>query len=78
MLPFYMATLATQKGSKMTIFCCWASPCPARDHRCCRKRKTTAETAKKMARIKEIQELHRVCCSRGSPLLRDEIGSEVL
>jgi hypothetical protein len=28
--------------------------------------------------VNEIQELHTVCCSRGSPLLRVEISREVL
>jgi hypothetical protein len=29
-------------------------PCPARDHLCCKKGKTTKETAMKMARIDMI------------------------
>jgi hypothetical protein len=45
--------MATQKGSKMTVFSfnCWAWPCPARDHCCSKKTKTTEETATKTARV---------------------------
>jgi len=41
-----------QKGGRITnfFFCYRVSPCPIKDHRCCRKTKTTAETATKMAR----------------------------
>ncbi len=50
------ASLAAQKDGKITIFsfCCRASPCPIKDHRCSGKTKTTAETETKMARMAKM------------------------
>jgi hypothetical protein len=50
------AGLAAQKGGKMTVFsfCYGVSPYPNWDHRCCRKTKTTEETATKMAAKMEM------------------------